>query len=184
MPVMLTHLSSPLACSLLSAAFIIVGLTGLVLHFFHLRIRRRSGLYLTTEPGSIATSIALTSHSGFGQLLYPYDDRDMMEKKLQGFRFSLDKRSGAIVADEDETDWEPGFRPASLRQSLAVDGDRFSMRGSVMASASRLSLAAEDVEDDKGPPSPPQTANEESLPLNRSFDEAARRVDINQSPHV
>ena len=148
---------SPLACSLLSAALIIVGLIGLVLHAFHLRIRRESGLYLTTEPGTIATSIALTSHSGFGQLLYPYDDRDTMEKKLQGFRFSLDKRSGAIVADEDESDWEPEFRPASLRMSILKEnkenGDKNPLGNAMMNSASRLSLVEDlDVEKDTSPP--------------------------------
>lgn len=119
-----------------------------------------------------------------------------MEKKLQGFRFSLDKRSGAIVADEDETDWEPGFHPGNLRQSILVENrnneDRYSMKSAMMASASKLSLVEDlpsvgmEVPRARSP-SPPLTGAEESQPLNRSFDESPRRLDINQpfpSPHA
>ena len=42
----------------------------------------------------------MTAHSGFGELLYPYDDKATMRRKLANLRFSLDQRTGAIVADE------------------------------------------------------------------------------------
>lgn len=61
-------------------------------------MRRR--LYLTTPPGKIATVVALTAHSGFGELLLPYDDEAAVRKKLEHLRFSLDRRTGAVVADE------------------------------------------------------------------------------------
>lgn len=48
--------------------------------------------------------MALTSRSGFGELLYPYDDELTLEKKLDGIRFRLDRRTGAIVADDYETE--------------------------------------------------------------------------------
>ncbi len=45
----------------------------------------------------------MTSHSGFGQLLVPYDSEKNIEDKLKGLRFRLDKRTGAIVAEDDDT---------------------------------------------------------------------------------
>jgi hypothetical protein len=42
----------------------------------------------------------LTARSGFGDLLLPYDNTKELDKKLQGIKFRLDKRTGAIVADE------------------------------------------------------------------------------------
>ncbi len=55
---------------------------------------------LAAPPGSIASITALTARSGFGELLLPYDDEATLEKKLDGIKFRLDKRTGAIVADE------------------------------------------------------------------------------------
>lgn len=56
---------------------------------------------MTSPPGSIATIVALTSRSGFGDLLLPYDDVSRMKNNLAGLTFRLDKRTGAIVAEED-----------------------------------------------------------------------------------
>ncbi|TCD70375.1 hypothetical protein EIP91_003727 [Steccherinum ochraceum] len=97
-----------LAAIALSALLILTGLIGLIVHFLHHRMRRRTGLHLTAEPGSIASSLALTSRSGFGELLVPYDNRKSMRQKLQHLRFSLDQRTGAIVAQE--FDYEFGGR--------------------------------------------------------------------------
>lgn len=36
--------------------------------------------------------------------MYPYDDELTLEKKLDGIRFRLDRRTGAIVADDYETE--------------------------------------------------------------------------------
>lgn len=58
----------------------------------------------------------MTARSGFGDLLLPYDNEAIMEKKLQGLWFRLDKRSGAIVADDAFTDlasYESHLRVAS-----------------------------------------------------------------------
>lgn len=77
-----------------------IGLTGLVIHFFNFRQRRE--LLLAAPPGSIASITALTARSGFGELILPYDDEATLEKKLDGIKFRLDERTGAIVADESE----------------------------------------------------------------------------------
>lgn len=73
-----------------------------------MHIRKRRNLYLTTAPGTVASAVALTSHSGFGELLFPYDDENTIRAKLSHLRFSLDRRTGAIVADEYAYD-EGGF---------------------------------------------------------------------------
>ena len=44
----------------------------------------------------------MTSRSGFGELLLPYDDNRHMQDKLTGLKFRLDPRNGAIIAEEEE----------------------------------------------------------------------------------
>jgi hypothetical protein len=61
-------------------------------------------LWLTAPPGSIAAIVSLTSHSGFGDLLVPYDDENSMRRKLDGLKFRLDNRTGAILAEDDGSD--------------------------------------------------------------------------------
>lgn len=154
---------SPLACTWLSAIFFIVGTIGLVLHAFHLRIRRKAGLYLTTNPGNIATSIALTSYSGFGQLLYPHDSRDTMLEKLEGFRFSLDKRTGAIIANEKDIDLESGSLPPQYKRFLLKKErqkmleERYSMRSRMMSisSSSLVEGTSPRIASPRTPQSPP-----------------------------
>jgi len=90
----------PLPAHVLSLVLILTGFVGIFLHVINRR--RRMKLRLASPPGSIAAVIALTSRSGFGQLLLPYDDEETMERKLEGLRFRLDKRTGAIMADEDD----------------------------------------------------------------------------------
>jgi len=46
------------------------------------------------------TTILLTSCSGFGKLLLPYNNAEH-EGGLTGFTFHLDRRMDAIVAEED-----------------------------------------------------------------------------------
>lgn len=70
----------------------------LVLHYLHFRQRRE--IYLAHPPGTIASSLALTAHSGFGELLLPYDDEEALARALDSFRFRLDRRTGAIVVDD------------------------------------------------------------------------------------
>ena len=74
------------------------GIIGIFLHIIHRRARKR--LLIATPPGSIASVVALTSRSGFGELLLPYDDKPTLEKKLDGLRFRLDQRTGAILAED------------------------------------------------------------------------------------
>ncbi|EIW77903.1 hypothetical protein CONPUDRAFT_139032 [Coniophora puteana RWD-64-598 SS2] len=84
----------------LVAFLLAIGFIGLWLHWMH--ARARSQLHLTAPPGSIAATAALTSRSGFGELLVPYDDEKRMEEKLTGLRFGIDDRTGAIVAVESD----------------------------------------------------------------------------------
>jgi hypothetical protein len=93
---------SALPAHVLAIIMIIIGAIGIPLHVLHRAQRKR--LLLATNPGSIASIIALTARSGFGELLLPYDDEHQIEKKLDGLRFRLDRRTGAIVADEDGTE--------------------------------------------------------------------------------
>ncbi|THH32743.1 hypothetical protein EUX98_g1425 [Antrodiella citrinella] len=103
-----------LAAIALSTLLIITGLIGITVHALHLRTRRANHLHLTAEPGSIASALALTSRSGFGELLVPYDDRGSMQHKLQSLHFSLDRRTGAIVAQEYEDVAQRGERGYAL----------------------------------------------------------------------
>jgi len=43
----------------------------------------------------------MTSRSGFGELLFPYDDDRQIRDKLTGLKFRLDPRSGAIISEEE-----------------------------------------------------------------------------------
>jgi hypothetical protein len=71
----------------------------LVLHYLHFRERR--DIYLAHPPGSIGSALALTAHSGFGELLLPYDNMEAFSRALAPFRFCLDRRTGAIVVDDN-----------------------------------------------------------------------------------
>lgn len=65
----------------------------------HHRIRK--GVFLAAPPGSIASAIALTSHSGFGIYLVPYDTEVNITTKLDGLLFSFDKRTGAVICEDN-----------------------------------------------------------------------------------
>lgn len=79
----------------------VMSITGLFVHIINRMARRK--VYLTTPPGSIAAIVSLTSRSGFGDLLLPFDDEATITSKLADLRFGLDKRTGAIVANDDGT---------------------------------------------------------------------------------
>jgi hypothetical protein len=76
-----------------------MAVVGIIINFLHQRSRRE--LWLAAPPGSIAAIVSLTSRSGFGDLLVPYDDERSMKRKLAGLKFRLDGRTGAILADDD-----------------------------------------------------------------------------------
>ncbi|KAG8215750.1 hypothetical protein J3R82DRAFT_7648 [Butyriboletus roseoflavus] len=112
----------------LSALVIIIGIVGFVVHYLHRRARRK--LWLTSPPGSIAAIVSLTSRSGFGALLLPYDDEGQMQHRLAGLTFGLDPRTGAIIAEEDFGAAECADRVALLGRrrpyrnpTFLVDGD-------------------------------------------------------------
>ncbi|KAF8966175.1 hypothetical protein BDZ97DRAFT_1809872 [Flammula alnicola] len=105
----------PLPAHVLALTLIMTGVIGVFLHVRHRAQRRR--LLLATPPGSIASVVALTSRSGFGELLLPYDDELTLEKKLDGLRFRLDRRTGAILADDYATE-RTGMGPDDAMLSL------------------------------------------------------------------
>ena len=106
---------SPLPAHFLAVILILTGVVGLFLQI--ITRQRRRELLLAAPPGSIASAVALTSRSGFGELLLPYDDEVTLEKKLDGLRFRLDKRTGAIVAEAENE------KP----QAMVSDGVRLSL---------------------------------------------------------
>jgi hypothetical protein len=76
-------------------------LTSAILFTIHLlHYRERRSIFLAHAPGSIGSAVALTSHSGFGELLMPYDNIATFSRTLAPHRFALDRRTGAIVVDD------------------------------------------------------------------------------------
>ncbi|KAH8113035.1 hypothetical protein DFH11DRAFT_1510822 [Phellopilus nigrolimitatus] len=92
----------PLAGHALAIVLIVIGSLMLFVGIAHRHVRK--GVFLASPPGSIASAVALTSHSGFGMFLVPYDTDVGIASKLSPLLFSLDRRSGAIVAAD-----RPGF---------------------------------------------------------------------------
>lgn len=67
------HLIDPcrsLPAHVLAILLFLMGFVGVFLHIINHRQRRH--LVLTAVPGSIASTVALTSRSGFGELVLPY----------------------------------------------------------------------------------------------------------------
>ncbi|KAJ7172297.1 hypothetical protein C8R46DRAFT_143306 [Mycena filopes] len=87
----------PLPSHALAVVLTFIALSALLLHLVHSRQRRR--FFLAASPGSIAHIISMTAHARFGEKLYPYDDDETLARKLAGLSFSLDPRTGAVVAD-------------------------------------------------------------------------------------
>jgi hypothetical protein len=65
--------------------------------------------------------VSLTSRSGFGELLVPYDDEKSIQQKLSGLRFRLDRRTGAILAEEDGS---VGFKQGPDDAMMSLLGQR------------------------------------------------------------
>ena len=98
-PVIHTHfVVRPLAGHALSVVLIIIGSIMFFIGVVHHNIRK--GVFLVAPPGSIASAVALTSHSGFGMFLVPYDTELSIATKLSPLRFNLDQNTGAIVAND------------------------------------------------------------------------------------
>ena len=96
---MLTRPFSPLASHLLAAILVLTGCAGIIVQLLHRPHRRK--LLLATPPGTIAAVVSLTARSGFGELLLPYDSEEIIQRKLKGVHFGLDRQTGAILADDD-----------------------------------------------------------------------------------
>ncbi|KAH8826757.1 hypothetical protein DL96DRAFT_1604192, partial [Flagelloscypha sp. PMI_526] len=106
---------NPIPGHFLAILLFSIGFVGI---FVHLTFRRyRNQLHLYAPPGTIAHTVALTAHSGFGQLLVPYDTPEQMLERLKGLKFTLDKRTGAIVADEDLADIDEAYALPSAKSA-------------------------------------------------------------------
>ncbi|KAJ7641417.1 hypothetical protein FB45DRAFT_900170 [Roridomyces roridus] len=99
----------PFPAHILAFFLFFSGFLGVFLQLINRRQRRN--LFLAAPPGTLAAAVSLTSRSGFGDLLLPYDNPEVMEKKLDALRFRLDKRTGAVLAD----DYEPTVEDTSFR---------------------------------------------------------------------
>ncbi|KAJ7736765.1 hypothetical protein DFH07DRAFT_842753 [Mycena maculata] len=120
----------PLPAHILSFFLFASGFLGVFLQLINRRQRRN--LFLAAPPGTLAAAAALTAHSGFGDLLLPYDDMATLEKKLDGLRFRLDKRTGAVLADDYEpTGEDTSFRgPDDAMMSLLGHNNRDTVQSS------------------------------------------------------
>ncbi|KAI0694036.1 hypothetical protein BC835DRAFT_1351017 [Cytidiella melzeri] len=133
-----------------------VGLVSTATHLAHRRQRRL--VHLTAHPGTIASIVALTSHSGFGELLYPFDDKKTIYQKLDKLRFSLDRRTGAIVAShvDDGDELAMGAIKEAYRddeESGGTDLTRVGSRAPLLSNKGTNSARTS-----RGPtPSPPHT---------------------------
>lgn len=107
----------------------------------------RKGVFLGAPPGSIASAVALTSHSGFGMFLVPYDTELGIATKLAPLRFRLEQRTGAIIAtdapgydfsrgddsdgyqDRDENEKRPDLSRGSTAIAVSSEETRMSLLG-------------------------------------------------------
>ncbi|KAJ7063502.1 hypothetical protein C8F01DRAFT_1279168 [Mycena amicta] len=135
----------PAPAHILSVIFILVAFSALSIHIVHSRQRRR--FYLAATPGSIAHIVSMTAHARFGQKLYPYDDDKTLARKLAGLSFSLDPRTGAIIADRPSYVGEE--RQITPYDVFSTDSTRtrssaYTRRGTALSS-SRSLLSSQDT---------------------------------------
>ena len=140
-------LYSPLPAHILAITLILTGLIGTFLQV--IGRRRRNRLLLAAPIGNMASTIALTSRSGFGELLLPYDDELTLEKKLGGLRFQLDKRTGAIIAEEIGTEKRGSDDDAT--SSLLLSGRRTLPSSTQPTSSSDLTYPTATENGHRGP---------------------------------
>jgi len=88
----------PAPAHLLATLCMMLSIMVFFTHLMH--FRQRKDIEIPHPPGSIISSVALTSHSGFGDLLAPYDNQAAFSRALAPLRFCLDRRTGAIIVDE------------------------------------------------------------------------------------
>ena len=171
-------LSRALPAHALSVVSILCGIICIAVHLYHHRARRN--VYLPHHPGDIASAVAMTAHSGFGELLYPYDNDSTIAGKLDGLRFRLDRRTSAIMVDSDSRDPEaPSFMTEKLQYDQDSQGGKsmFS-RGDSFRTVSTLGVIKEEnagwvPQSARLPPgalqpgdmTPPPSLGQESAPL-------------------
>ncbi|KLO16854.1 hypothetical protein SCHPADRAFT_937561 [Schizopora paradoxa] len=113
----------PLASHALAVVLFIIGLIMLFVGVQHRR--ERKGVFLASAPGSIASATCLTSHSGFGELLNPYDTDFEVALKMGQLLFCLDERTGAITAvDRPGASFlGRGYRDDTVEKDDKLDAD-------------------------------------------------------------
>ncbi|EMD35947.1 hypothetical protein CERSUDRAFT_115895 [Gelatoporia subvermispora B] len=160
----------------LAAFLLLVGVGGIIVHLLHRYARRK--LYLTAPPGTIAASLALAYHSGIGDLLVPYEDEQGMLRRLAGMRFRLDRRTGAVVAEEIESGDEGEgmlMHAAGMGEAgAAPEGDAEAKRAMHVSWASAVS---------GGPPVLPVDVPYEYEPFTPPLETPPLEVQQSERPH-
>ncbi|EEB97246.1 hypothetical protein MPER_03477, partial [Moniliophthora perniciosa FA553] len=90
---------------------------------------------------TIAATMSITSHSGFGQLLMPYDKEETLRDKLSGLRFRLDRRTGALVADDAPVSFKT-MKQNRDEAMMSLLGDQEKSKPEVEGSSSRAAFEA------------------------------------------
>ena len=103
-----------MATHLLSVGLIVFGILGVVIHFLHKS--EREPLILQHSPGTIASAVAITSDSDFGQLIHGHQRTEDIIQALRDKRFRIDRTTGKIVV-EGEAGYETGDVPDYRRKS-------------------------------------------------------------------
>ena len=120
-----------------------------VLHYLHFRERR--DIYLAHCPGSIGSALALTAHSGFGELLLPYNSPEEFSRALAPLRFCLDHRTGAIVVDDNSIAYAGKLPPPLVKpirdgtmMTLIEKDESVGLKSSAGAESPRLLVQSPD----------------------------------------
>ena len=120
-----------------------------VLHYLHFRERR--DIYLAHCPGSIGSALALTAHSGFGELLLPYNSPEEFSRALAPLRFCLDRRTGAIVVDDNSIAYAGKLPPPLVKpirdetmMTLMEKDESVGLKSSAGAESPRLLVQSPD----------------------------------------
>ena len=97
-------------------------------------------------------------------MLYPFDDKQTIRAKLNNLRFSLDRRTGAIVADEIEDGDEVALN--TMRDPY-IDSSTLGSKSDLSRVESRAPLLADSAASSmsrRSSPSPPPHDSSHGLP--------------------
>ncbi|KZT34086.1 hypothetical protein SISSUDRAFT_318122 [Sistotremastrum suecicum HHB10207 ss-3] len=92
-------LLSPIATHILAAALVILGCLGFIVHLYHKKLREPLALH--HSPGTIASAVAITANSDFGNLMHGKQQEKEIVQALRNKRFKLDRSTGKIVLDRE-----------------------------------------------------------------------------------